>query len=300
MVQTSVPRRYTGAVRTVPSSDGWKSTLKEFKLTPDQLERYKAGEKIEDILKGEKEVKRTTENYLALKSQGLPDTKIYMDLGFKSISELTQWKKENLSPEEIEQLRMNTLLAKRNGTANKADLSAQTSSESKTTKNELQGENKEKTHEIKQVNIDWKAKYGELSKLHEKVIRDAEDIEENLKLEINKLSREVIHAHKLVTEKDERLKDSLQEHLRKDELISKLQKQLEQSVTLYETAMLDKEQLHKENVAYENNIQSLIRQKDQLQNRCDRYQTEYIELEEEVAGLRRFAFSKLKKDVFPA
>ncbi|MBL5767997.1 hypothetical protein HV402_11030 [Bacillus sporothermodurans] len=264
MVQTSVPRRYTGAVRTIPSSDGWKSTLTEFKLTPEQLERYKAGEKIEDILKGEKEVKRTTENYLALKSQGFPDTKIYKDLGFKSISELTQWKKEHLSPEEVEELRMNTLLAKRNGTANKADLSAQTSSESKTTKNDLQGEN-----------------------------------EEILK-ELDRLRREVIDAHKLVTEKDERLKDSLQEHLRKDELINKLQKQLEQSVTLYETAMLDKEQLHKENVAYENNVQTLIRQRDQLQKRCDRYQTEFIELEEEVNGLRRFALTKLKKDVYPA
>ncbi|MED3779374.1 hypothetical protein P4560_02255 [Heyndrickxia sporothermodurans] len=264
MVQTSVPRRYTGAVRTIPSSDGWKSTLKEFKLTPDQLERYKAGESIESILKGENKMVLTKERYLEIKKDGIADAKIIKEFGFKHVGELTAWKKEHLTPEEIEQLRMNTLLAKRNGTANKADLSVQTSNECKTTKNVLEGEN-----------------------------------EEILK-ELDRLRREVIDAHKLVTEKDERLKDSLQEHLRKDELISKLQKQLEQSVTLYETAMLDKEQLHKENVAYENNIQSLIRQRDQLQKRCDRYQTEFIELEEEVNGLRRFALTKLKKDVYPA
>ncbi|KYD03464.1 hypothetical protein B4102_3382 [Heyndrickxia sporothermodurans] len=242
----------------------------------------------------------TKERYLEIKKDGIADAKIIKEFGFKHIGELTAWKKEHLTPEEVEQLRMNTLLAKRNGTVNKSVLSDLNVGESKTTKNDLQGENKEKTHELKQINIDWKAKYEELSELHEKVIYDAEEIEGNLKSEIDKLSREVIHAHKLVTEKDERLKDSLQEHLRKDEQISKLQKQLEQSVTLYETAMLDKEQLHKENVAYENNVQTLIRQHDQLQKRCDRYQTEYIELEEEVAGLRRFAFSKLKKDVFPA
>ncbi|MBS4172095.1 hypothetical protein [Bacillus sp. FJAT-49736] len=118
--------------------------------------------------------------------------------------------------------------------------------------------------------------------------------------EIDLLKREVIDAHKLVAEMDERLSDSLLEHLRKDELIEKLQKQLGSSVELYETAMVDKEAIQKENVTLENNIQDLINQRDLLNKRCDRYQTELLDLEEEVNGLRRFAMVKLKKDVFPA
>lgn len=64
--------------------------------------------------------------------------------------------------------------------------------------------------------------------------------------------------------------------------------------------MLDKENLHKENIKLENNLQSLKQQLSSLQSRCDRYQNEYIELEEEINGLRRFALVKLKKEVFPA
>ncbi|MGK4043728.1 hypothetical protein [Heyndrickxia oleronia] len=208
MVQTSVPRRHTGAVRTVSSNDGWKPTLTEFKLTPEQLERYKAGEKIDDILKGEKAMKVNAAN-----------------------------------------------------NANKADSNSFKVVTSKSTKNDLQSENKETSKEL------------EL------------------------LKRELVDAHKLVTEKEELLKDSVQE---KDELIRKLQNQLDKSVELYETAMLDKEQLHKENTNLVNRVQTYEREIDNLQKRCDRYQSEYIELEDEVNGLRRFALTKLKKDVYPA
>ncbi|MBU5213240.1 hypothetical protein [Heyndrickxia oleronia] len=264
MAQTSVPRRYTGAVRTVSSSDGWKPTLYEYTLTQDQLARYKAGEKLEDILKGEKDMVLTRERYLDLKSQGVSDTKIAKDFNLKHIGELTQWKKDNFSSEEIEQLRMNTVLARRNGIVNKAALSTSNDAESKTTKSDLSNENKE------------------ISK------------------ELELLKRELIDAHKLVTEKEELLKDSVQENLRKDELISKLQNQLNKSVELYETAMLDKEQLQKENTNLANRVQTYEREIDNLQKRCDRYQSEYIELEDEVNGLRRFALTKLKKDVYPA
>lgn len=264
MVQISMPSRHTGTVRMVSSADGWKPTLTEFQLTPEQVERYRNGEKIEDILKGDKPVGLTKERYLGLKDQGTADMKIAKEFGFKHIGELTQWKKENFSPEEIEQLRINTLQAKRAGTVNKSILSHSKDDEGKTTKDEF-------SPEIEEINN-----------------------------EIERLKREVIHAHKLVTEKDERLNDSLQEHLRKDELIAKLQKQLESSVELYETATLDKENIQKENVSLENNIHALIRQRDLLQERCDRYQSEFLDLEEEVNGLRRFAMVKLKKDVFPA
>ena len=188
-----------------------KPTLTEFKLTPEQLERYKAGEKIDDILKGERAMKVNAAN-----------------------------------------------------NANKADSNSFKVVTSKSTKNDLQRENKETSKEL------------EL------------------------LKRELVDAHKLVTEKEELLKESVREHLRKEELIRKLQNQLDKSVELYETAMLDKDQLHKENTNLANRVQTYEREIDNLQKRCDRYQSEYIELEDEVTGLRRFALTKLKKDVYPA
>ncbi|MGE8207730.1 hypothetical protein ACQKP0_24990 [Heyndrickxia sp. NPDC080065] len=251
-----------------PSNDGWKPTLSEFKLNPEQLERYNKGESIESILKGEKEVKVTMklskERYLALKKQGLADVKIIKDFGFKHVGELTAWKKVHLSPEEIEQLRLKTLIAKREGTVNESNSGSIVISDSKTI-------NTEKSPEI-----------------------------EEMGKEIERLKREVIDAHKLLTEMDERLKDSLQEHLRKDNQIEKLQKQLDQSVELYESAMVDKENLHKENIKLENTLQPLKQQIVALEDRCDRYRSDYIELEEEVNGLRRFALTKLKRDVYPA
>lgn len=90
MVQTSFPKRYTVTVRTVSSSDGWKPTLDEYTLTKDQLARYKASEKLEVILKGEKDMVLTKERYLDLKSQGVSDTKIAKDFNLKHIGELTQ------------------------------------------------------------------------------------------------------------------------------------------------------------------------------------------------------------------
>ncbi|MGE6260896.1 hypothetical protein ACQKCU_23970 [Heyndrickxia sporothermodurans] len=266
MAETKISSRKSGAPRFVGSNDGWKPTLTEYKLTEEQLERYKNGESIDEILKGEKEVKVSTkltkERYLELKRRGLPDANIVKEYGFKYVNELTAWKKKHLSPEEIEQLRKSTIQLSRG--ENKADLSVQNVPESKTTETEKSPENEEMSKEI------------------------------------DRLKREVIHAHKLVTEKDERLKESLNEHLRKDELIEKLQKQLEQSVELYETAMLDKEKLHKENTTLINEVKYIKRELKAIQDQRDRYQSEYIELEEEVNGLRRFALTKLKRDVYPA
>ncbi|MBS4172094.1 hypothetical protein [Bacillus sp. FJAT-49736] len=134
MVEIKISPRKMGAPRFVSSADGWKPKLTEFKLTPEQLEGYKKGEKIENILKGDKPVELTRERYLKLKSQGTSDMKIVKEFGFKHIGEITQWKKDNFSPEEIEQLRINTLHVKRTGTVNKSILSPSNVSETKTTK----------------------------------------------------------------------------------------------------------------------------------------------------------------------
>jgi|GEM_PF-846007 len=65
--------------------DGWKPELKEYKLTPEELEQYKAGKSIDDILKERNEkqvapakqkVKLTEEKYNELREQGLSNKKI--------------------------------------------------------------------------------------------------------------------------------------------------------------------------------------------------------------------------------
>jgi chromosome segregation ATPase len=97
--------------------------------------------------------------------------------------------------------------------------------------------------------------------------------------EIERLKREVIDAHKLVSEKEEE--------------IARLQE-------LFEIAMTDKEMLHKENLILENQLQRLREVNDELKERNERYYSNLSKLDQEVRGLRIYALQKLQIDVYGA
>ncbi|MCL9971559.1 hypothetical protein MX569_13430 [Anoxybacillus kestanbolensis] len=93
------------------------------------------------------------------------------------------------------------------------------------------------------------------------------------------LKREVIHAHKLLTEKEQ---------------------ELEQLQELFETAMAENERLHKENILLENQVQRLREANQELTERNDRYSDNCINLQRELKALRLYTLQKLQKDVYGA
>lgn len=90
------------------------------------------------------------------------------------------------------------------------------------------------------------------------------------------LKREAIHAHKLLTEKE---------------------KEVEHWKEMFETAMADKERLHKENLLLENQVQRLREANQELTERNDRYSDNCINLQRELKALRLYTLQKLQKDV---
>lgn len=168
------------------------NTVKTYKLTPDQLERYRNGEKLEDILKEAKE--------------------------------MVQEKK----PKVIAYTKYEEVVAKRD-------------------------ELKKQLEEMK-----------------------ANTTVNNSNEEIERLKREIIDTHKLVSEKEEE--------------IARLQE-------LFETTMSDKEQLHKEVIILENQLQRLREANDELTAQNERYFSDISRLDMEIRGLRLYALHKLQKDV---
>lgn len=117
---------------------------------------------------------------------------------------------------------------------------------------------------------------------YEEVVAERDELKkqlENLEQENEKLKKEFIDAHKLVTEKV---------------------KELEHWKELFETTMSDKEQLHKENLILENEVQRLKELVSELTERNDRYSDEWIDLHKELRALRLYVLEKLQKDVYGA
>jgi chromosome segregation ATPase len=127
------------------------------------------------------------------------------------------------------------------------------------------------------------AKYEEVVAERDELKKQLEELKANIAPEddngIEWLKREAIHAHKLLTEKE---------------------KELEQLRELFETAMTDKERLHKENLILENQIQRLKEANNELTTKNERYFADLMRLEQEVKGLRLYALQKLKIDVYGA
>jgi chromosome segregation ATPase len=127
-------------------------------------------------------------------------------------------------------------------------------------------------------------KYLEILAERDELKKQLEELKANATVnnsneEIERLKREVIHAHQLVTEKEEE--------------ISRLQE-------MFNEAMTAKEQLQKENLLLENQIQRLKEVNQELTERNDRYSSDLYHLEQEVKGLRIYALQKLYEDVYGA
>jgi chromosome segregation ATPase len=192
-ILTKISPSRTGPPRFGNRPHGIDTTVRTYQLTPEQLERYRNGKSLDDILKEEKEVERQKPKVIAYAK--------YEEV----VAERDELKKQ------LEELKANIGADGDNG-------------------------------------IEW-------------------------------LKREAIHAHKLVTEKEQ---------------------EVEQLRELFETAMADKERLHKENLLLENQIQRLKEVNDELTAKNERYFADLMRLEQEVKGLRLYALQKLHIDVYGA
>jgi chromosome segregation ATPase len=192
-VLTKVSRYRSGEVRFGRRQYVFDNTVTTYQLTPEQLERYRNGEKLEDIL--------------------------------KEVTTMSQ------QPKVISYNKYLEVLAERD--------------------------------ELKKQLEELKANA---------TVNDSNE-------EIERLKREVIHAHQLVTEKEEE--------------ISRLQEMFNEAITA-------KEQLQKEIIFLENQVQRLKEAISELTERNDRYFSELSRLEQEVKGLRLYALQKLHIDVYGA
>jgi chromosome segregation ATPase len=125
--------------------------------------------------------------------------------------------------------------------------------------------------------LELEAERDELKKQLEELKANVAPVENNS--EIEQLKREVMDAHKLVTEKEEKIA------------------QLEE---MFNEAMMAKEQLQKEIIFLENQVQRLKEAISELTERNDRYFSDLSRLEQEVKGLRLYALQKLHSDVYGA
>jgi len=232
---TKVSPYRSGEVRFGRRPHGIDTTVRTYKLTPEQLERYRNGESIDDILKGEKtevakKIDLTVEEYIDLRRQGFSDAAI---AAIKNITKQQLYSWKSFRKKQIVQLE------------------------------------KELEQQTQQAGT------------QETVERETPDVVMTLEAEddagIEWLKREAIHAHKLVTEKEQEV-----EHWKE----------------LFETAMADKERLHKENLILENQIQRLKEANDELTAKNERYFADLMRLEQEVKGLRLYALQKLHIDVY--
>jgi chromosome segregation ATPase len=218
------------------------NSVTTYQLTPEELEQYKAGKSIDEILKEREEMKNTinltVEEYVELKNEGLSDSEIAESKGL-GLKQLHNWKYHRRG--EIKDYQ-NSL---ENG------------------ENSVQNEN------------EYKTTTGDIKNEYEAILEEIKA----LKDENERLKKEVIDAHKLVTEKEEE--------------IARLQE-------LFETTMSDKEQLHKEVIILENQLQRLREANDELTAQNERYFSDISRLDMEIRGLRLYALHKLQKDVYGA
>lgn len=101
----------------------------------------------------------------------------------------------------------------------------------------------------------------------------------DLEFTIEWLKREVIHAHKLLTEKEQ---------------------ECEEKQHMLDAVLARNEELHKEVITLESEITRLKELVQELTNRNERYSDTTFENERELRALRMYALHKLQKDVYGA
>lgn len=220
---------------------GIDTTVRTYQLTPEQLERLRNGESIDDILKDCKSVKEekdmankkidlTIEEYVEMLKKGMSDAEIAQEKGITD-RQLYSWKYF------------------RRGHIKRA-LEQEAQQEVAATAVETESESQESTvtEEIDDKDIEW-------------------------------LKREVIHAHKLLTEKEQ---------------------ECEKKQHMLDAALARNDELHKEVLTLESEIARLKELVQELTNRNERYSDATFENERELRALRMYALHKLQKDVYGA
>lgn len=238
---------------------GIDTTVRTYQLTSDQLERLRNGESLDDILRDCKDVKEekdmankkinlTVEEYVEMHKKGMSDAEIAQEKGLTD-KQLYSWKYVRRNKIAQAERDMQVKMVEKEAESAQQEVTA--------TAVETESERQESTvtEEIDDKGIEW-------------------------------LKREVIHAHKLLTEKEEECE--------------RLKHEIESWKELFETAMADKEQLHKENLILENQVQRLKEANDELKAQNERHFDTLARLEQEVKGLRLYALQKLKIDVYGA
>ncbi|WP_199427085.1 hypothetical protein [Thermaerobacillus caldiproteolyticus] len=123
----------------------------------------------------------------------------------------------------------------------------------------------------------------------EDILREAKEVEQQKPKVIAYTKYEEVMAER------DGLKKQLAE---KEEECELLKQEVEHYRGLFEAAMANKEQLHKENLILENQIQRLKEANDELKTQNERYFADLMRLEQEVKGLRIYALQKLHIDVY--
>lgn len=241
---------------------GIDTTVRTYQLTAEQLERLRAGEKLDDILKGEEEMAKqkldlTVEEYVEMKLKGMNDEEIAQVKGLTN-KQLYSWK-------YFRKGHIKRLLE-----------------QDKAERNEAIEQIQQAQQEVAATAVETESERQESTVTEETQPDSAEEDDKGIEW----LKREAIHAHKLLTEKEQECE--------------RLKHEIESWRELFETAMTDKEQLHKENLILENQVQRLKEANDELKAQNERHFDTLARLEQEVKGLRLYALQKLKIDVYGA
>lgn len=246
---------------------GIDTTVRTYQLTPEQLERLRNGESLDDILRDCKNVKEeknmankkidlTVEEYVEMHKKGMSDAEIAQEKGITD-KQLYSWKyfRKGHIKRLLEQDKAERNEATEQTQQAQQEVASTVEAESETQETTVTEETQNNGMEEDDNGIEW-------------------------------LKREAIHAHKLLTEKEEECE--------------RLKHEIESWKELFETAMADKEQLHKENLILENQVQRLREANDELKAQNERHFDTLARLEQEVKGLRLYALQKLKIDVYGA
>lgn len=193
----------------------------------------------------------TVEKYVELKKAGKTDSAIRKEFGLHN-NALTKFKKEN---DLIGKYNTHSMKASEKSKINTYQKYDEILAERDKLRKELEVLKSTEKPTVHHVNIDYKAKYEELSKAYENLVHEVEEAESGAK-------------------------------------------ELDRWKELFETAMADKEQLQKENLLLENQIQRLKEVNDELKEKSESYFDSLMRLEQEVKGLRIYALQKLHIDVY--
>ena len=231
---------------------GIDTTVRTYQLTAEQLERLRAGEKLDDILKGEEEMAKqkldlTVEEYVEMKLKGMNDEEIAQAKGLTD-KQLYSWKYVRRNKIAQAERDMQVKMVEKEAESAQQEVTATVEAESETQEPTVTEETQPDSAEEDDKGIEW-------------------------------LKREAIHAHKLLTEKEQ---------------------ECEEKQHMLDAVLARNEELHKEVLVLESEIARLRELVQELTAKNERYCDTTFDNERELRALRMYALHKLHKDVYGA